>query len=87
MVQAAPDLFTAVATASPKEGVMKRISKITAVAFLFAAVVTAMPRLALAQTGMTVAPASLKGEATDTEHKDWIVVVATAVTAVTEVVI
>jgi len=41
----------------------------------------------LAQTGMTVAPASLKGEATDTEHKDWIVVVATAVTAVTEVVI
>ena len=66
---------------------MQRISKFTIAAFLFATAVSSMPRLALAQTGTSAASAALKGEATDTEHKDWIVVVATAVTALTEVAI
>ena len=85
-VEHVTDILNRRSGASPKEGIMKRISKFTVVAFLFAAGATAMPPVALAQTGITaVASTALKGESTDGEHKDW--VVTTIVTALSEVVL
>jgi len=67
---------------------MKRTSKFAVAVFLLVTAVTAMPRLASAQTGTdAVASAAVKGEATDTEHKDWSKVIAPAIATLVGVIL
>ena len=67
---------------------MTRTSKIFATALLFAIALTALPRNASADTSATVtASSAVKGEATDTEHKDWSKVIAPAIATLVGVIL
>ena len=57
-----------------REGTMRSTAKFAFAAFMLTLTLTALPHIAAAST-TTPPPTAIKEQTTDTEHKDWIVII------------
>jgi hypothetical protein len=54
---------------------MKNTAIFAFAAFMFTLTLTALPHIAAASTTTPPPPTTIKGQSTDSEHKDWIVII------------